>query len=147
MPHPDYPPQPATLVKEPPTGDGWLHEIKYDGYRIGCRIRDGRVTLISRNGKDWTAAFPEIAAAASALPTKDALIDGEVAIVLPDGRTSFQMLQNAAQGEASEGTLIYFVFDLLRLARGRVSARPLAERKPRLKALIGGRKTSRIRYA
>src|SRR5687767_15579405 len=98
MPHPDYDPQLATLVKEPPTGAGWLHEIKYDGYRIGCRIRDGRVTLISRNGKDWTAAFRDIATAAAALPVSDALIDGEVAIVLPDGRTSFQLLQNAFAG-------------------------------------------------
>ena len=147
MPHPDYSPQLATLVKEPPSGDGWLHEIKYDGYRIGCRIRAGRVTLISRNGKDWTAAFPEIVAAAAALPTKDALIDGEVAIVLPDGRTSFQMLQNAAQGEAPGGTLIYFVFDLLRLDGEIVARKPLIERKARLKALAGRRKTSRIRYA
>jgi bifunctional non-homologous end joining protein LigD len=143
----DYSPQLATLVKEPPAGDGWLHEIKYDGYRIGCRIGAGRVTLISRNGKDWTAAFPEIAAAAAALPTKDALIDGEVAIVQPDGRTSFQLLQNATQGEASGGTLIYFVFDLLQLDGERVDKKPLVERKARLKALVGRRKTSRIRYA
>src|SRR4029078_9939805 len=97
--------------------------------------RDGRVTLISRNGKDWTAAFPEIAAAASALPTKDALIDVEVAIVLPDGRTSFQMLQNSAQGEASAsakatadksgGTLIYFAVDLPRLDGGRNNTKTL----------------------
>ena len=98
MPHPDYDPQLATLVKNAPSGDGWLHEIKYDGYRIGCRIRGGRVTLISRNGKDWTAAFPDVAKAAAALPVSDGLIDGEVAILLPDGRTSFQMLQNASSG-------------------------------------------------
>ena len=89
MPHPDYSPQLATLVKEPPSGGGWLHEIKYDGYRIGCRIRNGRVTLISRNGKDWTAAFPEIVAAAADLPVKDALIDGEIAIVLPEVSSIF----------------------------------------------------------
>ena len=147
MPHSDYSPQLATLVKEPPAGDGWLHEIKYDGYRIGCRIRAGRVTLISRNGKDWTAAFPEIAAAAAALPTKDALIDGEVAIVLADGRTSFQMLQNAAQGDKANGTLIYFVFDLLRLDGENVARQPLVDRKARLRALVGRRKASRIRYA
>ena len=158
MPLSDYSPQLATLVKEPPNGDGWLHEIKYDGYRIGCRIHNGRVTLISRNGKDWTAAFPEIAAAAAALPVKDALIDGEVAIVLPDGRTSFQMLQNAsASAEASAfakapadktgGTLIYFVFDLLRLDGENVARKPLTDRKERLRALVGRRKTSRIRYA
>jgi bifunctional non-homologous end joining protein LigD len=147
MPHPDYDPQLATLVKDAPSGDGWLHEIKYDGYRIGCRIRGGRVTLISRNGKDWTAAFPDVATAAAALSVSDALIDGEVAIVLPDGRTSFQLLQNAASGGAADGTLIYFVFDLLRLDGERVQALPLVERKARLKALVGKRKTSRIRYA
>ena len=147
MPHPDYAPQLATLVKAAPSGDGWLHEIKYDGYRIGCRIRGGRVTLISRNGKDWTTAFPEIAAAAAELPTKDALIDGEVAIVLPDGRTSFQMLQNAVSGERSRGTLIYFVFDLLRLDGERLTSRPLLERKARLKKLLGRRRSGRIRYA
>ncbi len=147
MPHPDYQPQLATLVKAPPSGAGWLHEIKYDGYRIGCRIRDGRVTLISRNGKDWTAAFPEIAAAAKELPTKDALIDGEVAVVLPDGRTSFQMLQNAASGGSRGGTLIYFVFDLLRLDGQRLASLPLIERKARLKSLVGRRRSGRIRYA
>jgi bifunctional non-homologous end joining protein LigD len=147
MAHSDYSPQLATLVKEPPAGDGWLHEIKYDGYRIGCRIRADRVTLISRNGKDWTAAFPEIAAAAAALPTKDALIDGEVTMVLADGRTSFQMLQNAAQGDKANGTLIYFVFDLLRLDGENVARQPLVDRKARLRALVGRRKTGRIRYA
>jgi len=147
MPHLDYDPQLATLVKDAPSGDGWLHEIKYDGYRIGCRIRGGRVTLISRNGKDWTAAFPAVAKAAAALPVTDALIDGEVAIVLPDGRTSFQMLQNVSSGSTADGTLIYFVFDLLRLEGERVQALPLLDRKARLKALVGKRKASRIRYA
>ena len=168
MPHSDYSPQLATLVKDAPSGEGWLHEIKYDGYRIGCRIRGGRVTLISRNGKDWTAAFPEIVTAAAALPTTDALIDGEVAIVLPDGRTSFQMLQNASASarrvasrpDASStasgprtrtamagGTLIYFVFDLLRLDGESLARKPLLERKALLRALVGRRKTSRIRYA
>jgi len=146
MPHPDYAPQLATLVKEPPSGDGWLHEIKYDGYRIGCRIRSGRVTLISRNGKDWTDALPDVVAAATTLPTKDALIDGEVAIVLPDGRTSFQLLQNAFSGEKPKGALVYFVFDLLRLDGEKLERLPLVERKARLRAFIGKRK-SIIRYA
>ena len=61
MAHPDYVPQLATLVSEPPSGDEWLHEIKYDGYRIGARVKRGRVFLYTRNGNDWTAAFPEIA--------------------------------------------------------------------------------------
>ena len=147
MPHPDYVPQLATLVKEPPSDGGWVHEIKYDGYRIGCRIRSGRVTLLSRNGKDWTAAFPVIVSAAAALPISDGLLDGEVAIVLPDGRTSFQMLQNAFSGGTSEGALVYFVFDLLRLEGERLGTLPLVERKARLQKLLGRRKGGHIRYA
>ena len=146
MPHPDYAPQLATLVKEPPSGGGWLHEIKYDGYRIGCRIRAGRVALISRNGKDWTTAFPDVVAAATTLPTQDALLDGEVTIVLPDGRTSFQMLQNAFSGEKRKGALVYFVFDVLRLDGEKLERLPLVERKARLKSFLGKRK-SVIRYA
>ena len=96
MAHPDYDPQLATLVKTPPSGDEWLHEIKFDGYRIGCRIGSGGVSLYTRNGKDWTAAFPAIAAAAQKLATTDALLDGEIAVIMPDGRTSFQGLQNTS---------------------------------------------------
>lgn len=147
MPRAEYLPQLATLVKEPPAGDQWLHEIKFDGYRIGCRIRGGRVTLISRNGKDWTAAFPEVADAASKLGVRDALLDGEVAMVLPDGRTSFQALQNAFAGTASRAPLVYFVFDLLRFDGKSLEALPLEERKARLRKLIGRRKTGRIRFA
>jgi hypothetical protein len=112
-----YHPQLATLVKEPPRGDEWVHEIKFDGYRIGCRIRNGRVTLISRNGKDWTHAFPDIVDAATRLGVRDALIDGAVAMVLPDGRTSFQSLQHALTGDGGRAPLVYFVFDLLRPRR------------------------------
>src|ERR687889_2283173 len=97
-PLPPYKPQLAKLVGDPPEGDAWLHEMKYDGYRIGCRIDGGTVTLISRNGKDWTQAFPEICEAAGALGARRALLDGEVPILMPDGRTSFQDLQNASNG-------------------------------------------------
>src|SRR5262245_8261656 len=131
MPQSDYVPQLATLVKAPPSGDEWLHEIKYDGYRIGCRIRRGRITLLSRNGKDWTAAFPEIVDAAAALDVDDTLFDGEVAMMLPDGRTSFQALQNAASGEGSRSSLVYFVFDLLRLNGERLERLSLEDRKTR----------------
>jgi bifunctional non-homologous end joining protein LigD len=141
-----YRPQLATLVKEPPRGHDWLHEIKFDGYRIGGQIRNGRVTLISRNGKDWTHAFPEIVDAASKLAVRDALIDGEIAIVLPDGRTSFQALQNAFSGQGSRSSLVYFVFDLLRLDGDSLATQPLEHRKARLRKLVGGRQTGRLRY-
>ena len=147
MAHSDYLPQLATLVKEPPSGGEWLHEIKYDGYRIGCRIRNGRVSLISRNGKDWTANFPEIAEAARGLAIGSALLDGEVAIVLPDGRTSFQALQNAAANQGSRAALVYFVFDVLRLNDERIAMLPLEQRKERLRKMLGRGKGGRIRYS
>jgi bifunctional non-homologous end joining protein LigD len=146
MPHPDYVPQLATLVATPPSGDEWLHEIKYDGYRIGARVRKGRVSLYTRNGNDWTAAFRDIADAVQKLGLDDALIDGEAAIVLPDGRTSFQAMQNAGD-PSKRGTLVYFVFDLLRLNGESLERLPLEARKARLKKLVGARKTGRIRFS
>ena len=139
---PPYNPQLAQLVKDPPQGRGWLHELKYDGYRIGCRIDGGRVNLLSRNGKDWTDAFPEIVKAAAALKVKSALIDGEVCVVLPDGRTSFQALQNAAG--ADRGRLVYFVFDLLHLDGRSLLAEPLQMRKAALRKIVKG---SRIQFS
>lgn len=130
-----YRPQLARLVKHAPEGDEWLHEMKYDGYRIGCRIRGGSVTLISRNGKDWTGAFPKIAEAAGRLGIRDALLDGEVAVVLPDGRTSFQALQNVGGGPRRG--LAYFVFDVPKLGGTSLERRPLEERKRELRQLLG----------
>lgn len=147
QPVPPYRPQLARLVKQPPEGDDWLHEMKYDGYRIGCRIVDGETRLISRNGNDWTDAFPEIVDAAGGLGVRSALLDGEVAIVLPDGRTSFQALQNAIKG-GSRRALVYFVFDLLHVSGETLTARPLIERKTELRRLLGGTSSKdRIRYS
>ncbi|HEX6972870.1 MAG TPA: non-homologous end-joining DNA ligase, partial [Vicinamibacterales bacterium] len=146
-PIPSYRPQLARLVKAPPAGDEWLHEMKYDGYRIGCRIKDGSVRLISRNGKDWTDAFPEIREAALKLGVRAALLDGEVAVLLPDGRTSFQALQNVFSG-GDRRRLVYFVFDLLHVAGATLLRRPLDERKEELLRLVGPPAArSRIRYS
>ena len=94
----DYEPQLTALVDTPPAGDEWLHEIKYDGYRIGCLIENGRVRLLTRNGQNYTAALPEVVAAAKTLGVSDALLDGEVVVLRPDGRASFTMLQQALSG-------------------------------------------------
>ncbi len=142
-----YAPQLATLVRMPPSGDAWLHEIKFDGYRIGARVAPGGVTLTSRNGHDWTKAFPEIVTAVAALGLKDSLLDGEVAIVRPDGRTSFQDLQQALAGSGSRAGLVYFVFDLLRLGGRSLAALPLEERKARLREAVSGDTSGRIRYS
>jgi bifunctional non-homologous end joining protein LigD len=142
-----YRPQLARLVRQAPEGSEWLHEMKYDGYRIGCVIRNRAVMLLSRNGNDWTAAFPTIVDAAENLGARDAVLDGEVAIVLPDGRTSFQALQNAAR-ERGRRDLVYFVFDLLKLDNDNLHRRPLEERKQALLRLVGTpRPNSRIRYS
>ena len=142
----DYAPQLATLVGTPPEGDQWLHEIKFDGYRIGCIIENGTVRLITRKGNDWTEQFPEVVAAARKLPVTDALIDGEVAMLMPDGRSSFEALQQALAGSTSRAPLVYLVFDVLRIDGTPTTRLPLEERKALLKKIVGRRKTGRIRY-
>ncbi|WP_143827895.1 DNA ligase D [Anaeromyxobacter sp. Fw109-5] len=132
---PPYRPQLALLVSGAPEGAAWVHEVKYDGYRIGCAVDGGEVTLWSRRGKDWTAQFPEVASSARRLKVRSALLDGEVAAVLPDGRTSFQALQNAFHGGRRD--LVYFAFDLLHLDGEDLTSRPLLERKAALAGLLG----------
>ena len=144
---PSYKPQLAKLVQDPPDGDDWVHEMKFDGYRIGCRIDGQSVKLISRTGKEWTAAFPEICDAARKLGVRRALLDGEVAMLLPDGRTSFQALQNVFTGSSRRG-LVYFAFDLLHVEGRTLTRRPLEERKNELLRLIGKpRARGRLRYS
>ena len=130
---PPYTPQLATLVDAPPESSSVLVELKLDGYRIGAVLQAGKVKLESRRNNDWTEQFAEVAAAVKKLAAKSALLDGEVAAVMPNGITSFQALQNA---EAAGGRLVYFVFDLLHLDGEDVGALPLVERKERLRELI-----------
>src|SRR5580704_10959283 len=106
-------PQLAQLVKVAPDGPAWLHEIKLDGYRMHARLDAGAGKIITRRGNDWTAKYPSIARALSHLPTKNAYLDGELCGVLPDGRTAFNLIQNAM--EHGDALLAYFVFDLLYL--------------------------------
>ena len=84
----------ATLIEAPPEGDEWLHEIKYDGYRLLARIENGTARLITRKGLDWTAKFPALARELARLPVATALIDGEIVALKPDGTTSFGDLQD-----------------------------------------------------
>ena len=128
-------PELATLVKEVPAGEGWLHEMKYDGYRMLCRIEDGRAMLYSRSGKDWTANFGAIARAAIRLPVETAWIDGEVVVMEADGRSSFQALQNALSIE-DESKFRYFAFDLLYLDGYDVRNATLVDRKRLLEQLF-----------
>ena len=125
----------ATLVDEIPTGDEWLHEIKFDGYRMLCRIDKGKVTIFSRTGKEWTGALGRVADAVGELGLKSAWLDGEVTVVDDRGRTSFQALQNALSDPAGE-QLVYFVFDVLYLDGYDLQGVSLSERKRLLRSLI-----------
>jgi bifunctional non-homologous end joining protein LigD len=145
-PVPMYRPQLALLVQEAPKGDDWLHEAKYDGYRIGARIVGDSVALISRRDQDWTAAFPRVAKALGEFGLDSALIDGEVAVVEPSGKTNFQLLQNAFQ-EGVATNVVYFAFDLLWLNGEDVSKLPLEQRKALLEQLIKPKKSALIHYA
>jgi bifunctional non-homologous end joining protein LigD len=123
----------AMVVEVPPEGDEWLHEIKHDGYRIVARIEEGEVRLVSRNAKDWTKEFPQVARAVSRLPAGTALLDGEVAAVLPNGATSFHALQRRAEGKTP---LVYFAFDLLHLDGWDLRGVKLEDRKEVLRRLL-----------
>ncbi|MGH7873890.1 MAG: DNA ligase D [Candidatus Binatia bacterium] len=128
-------PQLATLVDAVPQGDDWLHEIKFDGYRVLCRIQNRRATFLTREGNDWTRRFNFLTAAALALPLEKAVLDGEVAALRPDGTTDFQLLQNSLKVDTG-ADLIYFVFDLLHLDGRNLIDEPLLTRKEILKNLL-----------
>src|SRR6202162_3450216 len=130
-------PQLTKLVDEPPDGPEWLHEIKFDGYRMHARLDHGAVKLLTRTGLDWTHKYPPIAAAVSSLPAGQAYLDGELCGVFPDGLTSFSMIQAASDAGNAAG-LVFFIFDLLHLDGDDVGARPLIERKARLAAFMSG---------
>lgn len=142
-----YQPQLATLVDSPPSGDDWLHEQKFDGYRIGIVVRGEQVRLWSRRAQDWTARMPGLVDAARQLGVSSAVLDGEAAALLPNGVTSFQALQRAFEGGAASN-ITYFAFDLLWLDGEDLRPLPLDERKARLHELLGRNKPTKIlRYS
>ncbi len=125
----------ATLVAEPPRGEGWVHEIKFDGYRTEARIEDGTIRFLTRTGLDWTKKFGRLAEPFAALPAETALIDGEIVVETEDGSSDFSELQAALKGGEDE-RLIYYAFDLLHLDGEDLRGLSLAERKGRLKELL-----------
>jgi bifunctional non-homologous end joining protein LigD len=126
-------PQLCESVERPPNGAGWVHEIKFDGYRIQLRILEGKVTLKTRKGLDWTGKFDAIALAATGLP--DGIIDGEIVALNADGAPDFAALQ-AALSEGKTKELIFFAFDLLFDGDRDLRKRPLSERKHLLKKMF-----------
>lgn len=129
-------PQLATPVEAAPHGKGWIHEIKYDGYRTLVFFEGGKARLITRNGHDWTNRYSALAKAFEKLPCKTALLDGEVVVQDPRGITSLNLLEQALS-EGSSHLMSYFAFDLCHLDGYDLSSVRLAERKQALEGLIG----------
>jgi bifunctional non-homologous end joining protein LigD len=135
-PLPDFiAPSLATLSQKAPDGDNWIHEIKFDGYRIQSRLDGGKVKLSTRRGLDWTGKFPTIAEAVAGLPAKSALIDGELVVENERGVSSFSLFQQDMKG-ARHDRLVYYVFDLLYLDGSDVRGSPLETRKEALAKLL-----------
>ncbi|CAN7483438.1 DNA ligase D [Caulobacter sp. LjRoot300] len=128
-------PQLTTPLEKPPSGPGWAHEIKFDGYRMQLRTQGGKAALRTRKGLDWSAKFPEIVAAGAKLG--DGIIDGEVVALDSSGAPDFAALQ-AAISERRTKNLVFFVFDLLFEGLEDLRDLPLAQRKDRLETHLDG---------
>lgn len=125
----------ATRVDVPPAGDAWIHEIKYDGYRLQAAVSRDAVRLYTRSGLDWTGKFPTIVAALARLQLDDVLLDGEVAVMNDAGRTDFAALQKSLEGGAAGG-VSYFAFDVLAMGSDDLRPSPLTARKARLDQVL-----------
>jgi bifunctional non-homologous end joining protein LigD len=136
----------ACAAADAPDGPEWLHEIKYDGYRLLAQLVDGRIKLLTRGGLDWTAKFRALAARVAELPTAAALIDGEIMALEPDGISDFGRLQDAIATERTEG-LVFYAFDLLYLDGWDLRGAALEDRKRALAALVPADADGILRYS
>lgn len=140
-----FSPQLATLVDRAPEGD-WHYEIKFDGYRILARIRDGEVHLFTRNGHDWTERLPRQAKALQALKLKDSWLDGEVVSLNSDGLPDFQALQNAFDiGRSLD--IVYYLFDAPFLDGRDQRQEPVESRRAALKSALSASKSKLLRFS
>jgi bifunctional non-homologous end joining protein LigD len=143
---PKLAPQLAKPVEHVPPGEDWLHEIKFDGYRMLAHMRRGTVRMLSRNGLDWTAKFPELVAALARLDVGETVLDGEVVHVSDNGTTSFAALQDAlATGRTR--TLVYMLFDVLFVDGWDLTGVALEQRKAALHALIARNASPLLRFS
>lgn len=128
-------PQLATLTASVPAGEQWLHELKFDGYRVLCVIQNGRARLITRRGKDRTHRFPSVAASAEELPVENAIVDGEVVALDDRGISSFQMLQRTLKSGPTDA-LVFYAFDLPYVDGYDLRRAALVDRKEQLQRLL-----------
>jgi len=125
----------ATLRDRPPSGDAWLHEIKFDGYRLQAHVKDQQARFFTRRGYDWTKRFKALGAPFWYLPTRHAVIDGEVVVLLPEGQSDFGALQDDL-GEGRSDRFVFFAFDLLYLDGLDLRGCALVDRKLVLQTLL-----------
>jgi bifunctional non-homologous end joining protein LigD len=140
-----FAPELCRSQSEPPGGDSWLHEVKWDGYRIVATVVGGKVRLWSRNAIEWTAKVPELAKAVASLKLKSAQLDGEM-IAVQDGRDDFNALQARLSAE-SKAPLLYMLFDMPHLNGKSLRDVPLVERKAALAALLQKHPHALLRYS
>lgn len=139
-------PQLATLVDDVPKDEGWIYELKFDGYRVLTRIDDGDVKLLTRDGKDWTAKLAQQAKAIKALGVESAWLDGEIVVLDKHGIPSFQLLQNAFN-ENSTAQIVYFLFDLPYLNGHDLRKVPLNTRRALLRHMLEGATDGPLRFS
>jgi bifunctional non-homologous end joining protein LigD len=137
----------ATLVDQAPEGDQWVHEIKFDGYRLLGFVAGGAVRLRTRNGNDWTESFPAVATALQRLKIDSAVLDLEAVVLDSEGKSSFQALQSALGEGGHPERIIAYAFDLLHLDGSDLTRLPLTQRKGQLKALVAKSDQSVLRYS
>jgi bifunctional non-homologous end joining protein LigD len=137
----------ALLLPRPPEGENWIHEIKFDGYRLQARVDDVSVKLLTRKGLDWTARFPPIAAALQTLRVGHALFDGELIVEDEGGVSSFSGLQSDLKGKR-HNRMVYMVFDLLHCNGFNLTQATQLDRKAALKAALAGlASNAAVRYS
>jgi bifunctional non-homologous end joining protein LigD len=126
----------ASPIEKVPSGDRWIHEIKFDGYRVQVHLANEAVHIFTRRGNDWTKRFKKVAHDAWRIKAASAVIDGEIVVPAADSTTDFSVLQNELKG--SSKTIVLVAFDLLYLNGHDIRKVPLAQRKAELKKIIGG---------
>lgn len=136
-------PELATLVTEVPDGDDWLHEMKFDGYRILLQFDGTTVRCLTRRGNDWAERLPHLVQDLAELGLPPTVLDGELCAVESDGTTNFQKLQNSVNADA-DAALVYFAFDLLHHDGTDLTGVPLIERKRVLAELLSGVTSPRL---
>ena len=137
----------ALLEEKPPDGDGWLHEIKFDGYRLMAAIDRKSIRLLTRSGLDWTDHFPGIAEVFADFPAKSALVDGEAVIEDENGVSSFSALQEALSERKTASAAVFFAFDLLYLDGYSLREAALHDRKDILAKLLISNRHPSLRYS